>query len=185
MSASKKLSTTLIKGTPPAWQDDEFNRRLRIAIHAYENTRESTVMVTHALEHEWLKLVAQHVADGYTLDRRWSIHHAELSNSVPMIKPKALQVEDKEQIKEKVKAEYIQHLQLQLDAYKAKLIQQLIEVQEEKERRALEQVKAKRLADAEKEAQECFGDLVIPEGFPNPRPQGEEPAFSLSLADIQ
>ncbi len=167
---SNKLSTTIIHGTPPAWDDSEFNSRLRIAIHAYENTRECTVMVSHALEHEWLKLVAQHVADGYTLDRRWSIHHAELSNSVPMGKPEALQVEDKEQIKEKVKAEYVKHLQLQLDAYKAKLTQQLIEAQEEKERRALEQVKAKRFADAEKEAQDCYGELTIPHGFPEDTP---------------
>ncbi|WP_350298121.1 hypothetical protein [Pseudomonas putida] len=167
---TNKLSSTTIHGTPPAWNDAEYNRRLRIAIHAYENTRECTVMVSHALEHEWLKLVAQHVADGYTLDRRWPIHHAELTNSVPMVKPESLQVTDKEAIKAKVKDEYVQHLQSQLDAYKAKLTQQLIEAQEEKERRALEQVKAKRLADAEKEAQDCYGELTIPEGFPEEKP---------------
>lgn len=163
---TNKLSSTTIHGTPPAWNDAEFNRRLRIGIHAYENTSECTVMVSHALEHEWLKLVAQHVAAGYTLDRHWAIHHAELSNSVPMGKPEALQLEDKEQIKEKVKAEYVQHLQSQLGEYKKKLTQQLIEAAEEKERRALNQAKAKRIADAEKQANACFGDLIVPDGFP-------------------
>lgn len=184
MSASKKLSTTVIKGTPPAWQDDEFNRRLRIAIHAYENTRESTVMVTHALEHEWLKFVAQHVADGYTLDRRWPIHHAELSNSVPMIKPEALQVTDKEAIKAKVKEDYVQHLQAQLNEYRSKLTQQLIEAEEERERRALEQAKAKRRAAAEKESNECFGELIVPDGYPAMHEVEQDPAaaFSVELA---
>ncbi|WP_345956285.1 hypothetical protein Q9323_14735 [Pseudomonas fulva] len=167
---SNKLSTTIIHGTPPAWDDTEFNRRLRLAIHAYENTRECTVMVSHALEHEWLKLIAQNAADGYTLDRRWPIYHGELSNSVPMGKPEALQVKDKEQIKEKVKEEYVQHLQSQLDEFKEKLTQQLIEAAEEKERRALDQAKAKRIADAEKEANACFGSLVIPDGFPEEQP---------------
>lgn len=180
----KKPSTT-IQGTPPTWSDDEFNRRLHVRLHAYENTSASTVLVTHALEHEWLKLVSQHVADGYTIDRRWPIFHAQLVNSVPMTKPEALRAKDKEEIKKKVKDEYIDYLQAKLDEYKTKLTQQLIEAAEEKERRTLERAKAKRFADAEKEAQECFGDLVVPEGFPNPRPQGEKPAFSLSLADIQ
>ena len=69
-----------------------------------------------------------------------------------------------------MKAEYVQHLQTQLDEYKAKLTQQLIEAEEEKERRALEQAKAKRIAASEKEANDCFGNLVIPEGFPEEKP---------------
>lgn len=179
---TKKLSTT-IQGTPPTWSDDEFNHRLHVRLHAYENTSACTVLVTHALEHEWLKLVSQHVADGYAIDRRWPIFHAQLVNSVPMTKPEALQAKDKEEIKTKVKNEYVDYLQTQLDEYKDKLTQQLIEAAEEKERRTLERAKAKRFADAEKEAQECFGDLVIPEGYPSTRPQSEESAFSLSLAD--
>ncbi|MCX2889831.1 hypothetical protein OO258_16450 [Pseudomonas sp. DCB_BI] len=167
---TNKLSSTTIHGTPPAWNDAEFNRRLRIGIHAYENTSECTVMVNHPLEHEWLKLVAQHVAEGYTLDRRWPIYHAELTNSVPMVKPETLQVTDKEAIKAKVKADYVQHLQSQLDEYKAKLARQLVEAQEEKERRVLEQAKAKRLSDAAQEAQDCYGELTIPHGFPEEKP---------------
>jgi len=102
-----------------------------------------------------------------------------------MTKPEALQAKDKEELKVKVKEEYVDHLQIQLDEYKTKLTQQLIEAAEDRERRTLERAKAKRLADAEKEAQEYFGDLVIPEGFPSTRSQDEEPAFSLSLADTQ
>lgn len=174
-----KKPLTTIQGTPPAWNDEEFNRRLHVRLHAYENTSASTVLVAHALEHEWLKLVSQHVADGFEIDRRWPIFHAQLVNSVPMTKPEALQVADKEEIRAKVKEEYVDYLQTQLDEYKIKLTQQLIEAAEDKERRTLERAKAKRLADAEKEAQVCFGDLIIPPDFPHSR--SEEPAFSLSL----
>lgn len=181
MTNTNKLSTTTVKGVPPKWEDVEFQRRLHIRLHAYSNTRECTEFVTHPLEHEWLKIVAQKLGEGYTIDRVWPISHAQLSHSTYLVKPEAVQEVEKEALKEVVKAEYIEHLQAQLNEYKAKLAQQLIEAQEEKERRALEQAKAKRVAAAVKEANQCFGELAIPEGYPIAEP--EAPAFSMEMPD--
>lgn len=178
---SNKLSTTVIKGMPPAWSDDEFNKRLRVRIHAYENTSVSTELVSHPLEHEWLKLIADKVSNGYKLDRRWPISHAQLSHSVQMVKPLAMQACEKEELKVVVKAEYVAHLQSQLDVYRAALTNQLIEAAQEKERRKAEQEAAKRHAAAEREASECFGELVIPDGFPEhpTQPLCQPAVFSL------
>lgn len=187
LSASK-LPTTTIKGVPPAWSDVEYNRRLHIRHHAYSNTRECTEFVTHALEHEWLKLVAQKVSEGYTIDRVWPIHHAQLTHSTYLVKPAAVQAQEKEALKAEVKAAYIEHLQAQLDQYKAKLAKQLLEAAETKERQKQEREEAKRKASAEKEADECFGDLVIPDGYPVAElPEAkmpdkpEAPAFSMEM----
>lgn len=175
---SNKLSTTVIKGAPPAWSDDEFNKRLRVRTHAYENTSVCTELVTHPLEHEWLKLVAEKVASGYTLDRRWPINHAQLAHSVRLVKPLSVQVSDKEELKAVVKDEYVQYLQAQLDVYRAALANQLIEAAEEKERRKAAHEATKRRVQAEKDASECFGDLVVPDGFPE-QPEQKVAVFSL------
>ncbi|MEW5547088.1 hypothetical protein [Pseudomonas soli] len=175
---SNKLSTTVINGIPPAWSDDEFNKRLRVRLHAYENTSVCTELVSHPLEHEWLKLVSEKVASGYTLDRRWPISHAQLSHSVQMVKPLSVQASEKEDLKAVVKAEYVAHLQSQLDAYRAALANQLIEAAEEKERRKAEQETIKRRAQAEKEAAECFGELIVPDGFPE-QPEQKPAVFCL------
>ncbi|MBH3346981.1 hypothetical protein [Pseudomonas putida] len=164
--SNKKLSTTTIQGVPPKWENSEFNRRLHIRVHSYNNTRECTEFVTHALEHEFLKLIAQKVSEGYTIDRVWPVHHGQLTHSTHLIKPEAVQELEREALKAEVKAAYIAHLEAQLKEYKAKLAQQLLETAEAKERQKREREEAKRIAEAEKEADECFGALVIPDGFP-------------------
>ncbi|KIY39135.1 hypothetical protein TZ03_18685 [Pseudomonas sp. 10-1B] len=167
---TNKLSMTIVHGTPPAWDAAEFNRRLLMRLNVYENTSECTEIITHPLEHEFLQLVGDKLTNGYSLDRRWAVHHAQLSHRVQMVKPASVQSAEKESLKAVVKSEYVQYLQTQLNEYKEKLTQQLIEAAEEKERRALEQAKAKRFADAEKEANTCFGELSIPDGFPDEVP---------------
>lgn len=163
---SSKLSTTVIKGTPPVWCDNEFNNRLRVRLHAYDNTRECTELVSHPLEHEWLALVSEKVSSGYAIDRRFPTHHAQLSHSAQLVKPLSVQASEKEELKAVVKAEYVTHLQSQLEAYRATLAIQLIEATEERERRKAEQEAAKRRTQAEKEAAECFGELLVPDGYP-------------------
>lgn len=181
MTNTNKLSTTTIKGVPPKWEDVEFQRRLHIRLHAYSNTRECTEFVTHPLEHEWLKIVAQKLGEGYTIDRVWPISHAQLSHSTYLVKPEAVQEVEKEALKEVVKAEYIEHLQAQLKEYKSKLAKQLLETAEAKERQKQEREEARRIAAAEKEADECYGELVVPVGYPVAEP--EAPAFSMEMPD--
>ncbi|MFJ3447411.1 hypothetical protein ACIPM0_04120 [Pseudomonas sichuanensis] len=172
-----KTNKTTISGTPPQWSDDQFNHRLRVRLHAYENTRESTVIVSHPLEHDWLVLVGEKLVEGYTIDRRWPITHAELSHSLPMIKPQSAQEEEKEALKAQVKADYVVDLQTSLDEYKFKLTQQLLEAAEERDRRKAQEAADKRRREAEREAAECFGELVVPDGFPEQKPA----LFSLSV----
>lgn len=179
MTNTNKLSTTTVKGMPSKWEDGEFNRRLHIRFHAYSNTRESTELVSHPLEHEWLKLVAQKVSEGYSIDRVWPINHAQLSHSTYLVKPAALQEVEKEALKAEVKAAYIAHLEAQLKEYKAKLAKQLLEAAETKERQKQEREEAKRVAAAEKEAQECYGELEVPDGYPV-----AEPPFSMELSNV-
>lgn len=175
---SNKLSTTVIQNTPPAWKDEDFIKRLRVRLHAYDNTRECTELVSHPLEHEWLALVAEKVSNGYTLDRRWPIHHAQLSHSVQLVKPLDMQANEKAELKAVVKSEYIQHLQSQLKTYRVALTNQLIEAAAEKERRKVEQEAIKRRTQAEKEAAECFGELIVPDGYPE-QPEQKSAVFSL------
>ncbi|WP_139205776.1 hypothetical protein [Pseudomonas guariconensis] len=165
-----KISKTTISGTPPQWSDDQFNHRLRVRLHAYGNTRESTVIVSHPLEHDWLKLVAEKVQEGYTLDRRWPITHAELTHAVPMIKPQSVQDEEKEALKVQVKEDYVAYLQASCNEYKAQLTRQLLEAAEERDRRKAQEAADKRRREAEREAAECFGELVVPDGFPEQKP---------------
>lgn len=183
MTSPNKLSATTINGVPPKWDDSEYNRRLHIRLHAYSNTRECTELVTHPLEYEWLRLVAEKVNEGYTIDRVWPIHHAQLSHTTSLVKPAAVQKVEKEALKEVVKAEYVEHLQTQLKEYKAKLAKQLLEAAEEKERQKQEREQAKRLAAAEREADECFGDLVIPEGFPEAPLPAPAITFSMEMSN--
>lgn len=163
---TKKLSTTKITGVPPVWNDDEFNLKLRVALHAYEHTRASAECISHPIEIEWLKLVVEKCNQGYAFRDHHSIEHDQLRNVIWMTKPIEVQAVEIEGIKAKVKTDYVAHLQAQLDVYKSKLAQQLVEAQEEKERRAAVQAKAKKLRDAQAEADSCFGELVIPDGYP-------------------
>ncbi|CAM3052658.1 hypothetical protein [Pseudomonas plecoglossicida] len=164
---SKKLSSTSIKGTPPAWSDAEYQRRLGIELHAYKHTAASRERVTAALEQPWLNDVIAKAQAGYVVCDRYPVVHEQLSHTVYMIKPESVQAADIGLIKERVKKEYIEHLQSELNRYKAALAQQLMEAAEAKERQRREAAAAKRLADAEKEANDCFGDLVIPDGIPD------------------
>ena len=178
---SNKVSKTTISGSAPQWSDEQFNHRLRVQLHAYDNTSECTETVSRPLEHEWLQLVTEKVNEGFTLDRRWPIIHAELHHAVPMVKPQSVQDVEKEAIKAQVKADYVAHLQTALDEYKAQLTQQLLEVAEAKERTKGEDAAAKRRRDAEREAAECFGELVVPDGFPE-QPEQKPALFSLSVS---
>lgn len=175
---SNKASKTTIHRVPPKWCDVQFNHRLRVRLHAYENTSESTIIVSHPLEHDWLRLVANKVHEGYMLDRRWPITHAELTHAVPMIKPQSIQDEEKEVLKAQVKADYVAYLQASCDEYKAQLTQQLLEAAEERDRRKAQEAAAKRRRDAEREAAECFGELIVPDGFPE-QPEPISALFSL------
>jgi hypothetical protein len=119
-------------------------------------------LVKADFEHELFQEVIEKSKQGYTISANKRVHHSELDHSVWMIKPIDQQADDIAAIKIKVKHEYVEHLQAERTKYEDKLRQQLIQAQEEKDRKAAEQAKAKQLGVIEKQVKECYAPLVIP-----------------------
>lgn len=171
-----------IQGVPPAWEDLEYQRRLILELHRYRNTRDCMELIHTALEYDFLNLVIEKHNQGYRLSKHYSASHDQLSHAIYMTKPDDQQQTDIANLKEKVKVEYVEYLHAQHDKYKELLRKQLLQAQEEKERKAAEQAQAKRLAAIDKEVADCFGELVVPEGIPEQKPAVFTSAeFSLEL----
>lgn len=152
-----------IKGVPPKWDEIEYQRLVDLELHAYRNTARCCEYLRTAFEVELFELVIEKANNGYTVSKNQPIYHGPLEHSVWMVKPESQQVEDIAVIKATVKADYVKHLQEERAKYEDKLRQQLIQAQEEKDRKAAEQTKAKQLAAIEKQVSECYAPLVIPE----------------------
>ncbi|MDD2131602.1 hypothetical protein NP856_20850 [Pseudomonas sp. 17391] len=151
-----------IVGTPARWNDDEFDNRLEDQVKLYRLTVASMELARAPLPHDFLELVAAKVADGYTISRKHAVTHEALHHACYMIKPPAMQQEDIAVIRARVKEEYIAHLESERARYQDLLRQQLVQKQEEKERKAAETAKAKQLAQIEAEVQGCYSPLEIP-----------------------
>ncbi|WJN48287.1 hypothetical protein [Pseudomonas asiatica] len=153
----------VVKGTPPQYDDAELENRVANWVHAYKNTTLSMELVRSPLPHDLLQQVIDKANDGYTLARSQPVSLAPLNNSCWMVKPVAIQEEDITNIRIEQKEKYIAHLQAERERYQSLLRQQLIHKQEEKDRKAAEQAKAKQMAEIEKEVQDCYRPLVIPD----------------------
>lgn len=152
-----------IKGVPPAWDNNVFESKLESWIKVYRGTEQSMELVKACFEHELLQKVIDKSSEGYTVATNKRVHHSELDHSVWMIKPYDQQVADIEIIRIKVKAEYVAQLEGERKKYEGLLRQQLIQAQEEKDRKLAEQAKAKQLAAIEKQVRECYAPLAIPD----------------------
>ena len=153
----------VINGTPPAWDQAEYESRVATWVHAYRHTEKSMELVSASLGHEFLQAVIEKAQAGYTITHTKRLVHAELYHSTYMVKPVEMQEQDIEAIKAKVKSEYAEWLEGEHTRYQNLLREQLIQVQEEKERKVAEAAKAKQMAAIEKEVQACYKPLVIPE----------------------
>lgn len=153
----------VIKGTPPAWDQAEYDRRVASWVHAYRHTEKSMELVSGSLGHEFLQAVIDKAQAGYTITHTKRLVHAELYHSTYMVKPLEMQEQDIEAIKAKVKSEYVAWLESEHARYQSLLREQLVQAQEEKDRKAAEQAKAKQMAAIEKEVQACYTPLNIPD----------------------
>ncbi|BBV96689.1 hypothetical protein [Pseudomonas monteilii] len=151
-----------INGTPPKWNDAEFELRIEDAVKLYKLTTQSKQGVYAPLPHDFLILVAAKVAEGYTIDRNHAVVTDPLHYSCMLIKPERLQEQDIAGLKIKIKGEYVEWLESERTRYQALLRQQLIQKLEEKERKAAETARAKQLAQIESEVQGCYSPLEIP-----------------------
>lgn len=152
----------VINGTPPAWDQAEYVRRVESWVHAYRHTEKSMELVSASLGHEFLQAVIDKAQAGYTITHTKRLVHAELYHSTYMVKPLEMQQQDIEAIKAKVKSEYVDWLESEHARYQNLLREQLIQAQEEKDRQAAEQAKAKQLAKIEAEVRACYKPLDIP-----------------------
>lgn len=153
----------VIKGTPPKWSDEEFNQRVDAWTNVYRQTERSMELVQAPLGHQFLQAVIDKANAGYTVTPKKDVKHLPLDFSVWMVKPLEQQQADIEEIKKEVKAEYVAYLESERERYQQLLRQQLIQTQQEKELKAQQEKEAKQLAVIEKQVQECYAPLVIPE----------------------
>jgi len=162
MTVASKDKVT-IKGAPPKYDEAEYERRLALDLHRYHHTTDSLEHVIAPLSHNFLEAVAEKVKNGYVVARNWRVITEPLNYSCFLKKPDDVQALDVEAIKANVKALYVGHLQSERVRYQDQLREQLIQSQQEKELKAQQDKEAKAMAAIEKQVQECFSPLVIPE----------------------
>jgi len=164
--SKQQIEKISIKGAPPAWDDEEYLRRLDMEIHMYRNTSACLEMVRAPLEFQFLNLVIEKAQRGYKVSPRYPVDHGQLSHTVWMSKPDDVENADINQIKQKVKDEYIAHLQSEHQRYQDLLREQLLAAVNDKARVQREREEAKKLDAINKEVEACYSPLVIPESIP-------------------
>lgn len=153
----------VVKGTPPQYDEAEYERRVADWVRVYRGTEQSMELVSASLGHEFLQAVIDKANQGYTIAPSKRLNHGELHHSTYMVKPLGMQEEDIANIRMEQKEKYIAYLESERARYQEQLRQQLIQAREEKDRKAAEQAKAKQMAEIEAEVQACYTPLVIPD----------------------
>jgi hypothetical protein len=151
-----------ITGVPPKWSDAEFEARVDGWVNVYRGTTRCMEHVRSPLPHEFLELVASKVSEGYTVARNQGVTHDVLNHSCWLIKPLSYQQKDIDDIRIRVKAEYVEFLQGEHVRYQDLLRQQLIQAAEVKEQKKVDDARNKRLLEIDKEVINTFSPLVIP-----------------------
>lgn len=152
----------VVSGIPPKWCDTEFEARVDGWINVYRGTTQCMEYVRAPLPHDFLELVASKVSEGYTVARNQGVTHEALNHSCWMIKPDNKQQKDIDDIRVRVKAEYVEFLQGEHVRYQDLLRQQLIQAAEAKEQKKIEDARNKRLLEIDAEVSNTFTPLVIP-----------------------
>ena len=155
--------TISIKGAPRKFDQLELSARQQKYHTTYKTTSQRCERVRTETAFSFLSAIVKKCEEGYTLTSEYPISTDYLSFSALLVKPESLQEEDLARINAEVKSAYVQELQQERAEYKALLIQQLIESDAAKEEKRQEAIRAKRLIEITNEANDCFGDLVIPD----------------------
>lgn len=154
--------TIHIKGAPSEYSEAELTRlqeqRKNLYLHA-----ENYEYVKGDIAYNFLMAVIAKEKKGYTLCSKTPINMMPLAFRARMIKPQEVQEAELAVIYKQTKVDYIEALKKEREEYKKLLVLQLEEAEMEKERKRQEQAKAKKLADFQQQAEECFGELIIPD----------------------
>jgi hypothetical protein len=153
---------TTIKGSPRNYSQAELEtlQTKHRAVYAIKDAKEN---VSAALPYDFIMLIHNKLNEGYSLTRDCRLHLAPLNNHVALIKPESVQAQETAALDYEVRQAYIAELEQEREDYKKLLVQQLLEADQAKEAAKAEQAKAKKLADFEKQADECYGELKLPE----------------------
>ncbi len=153
---------TTIQGAPREYNEQE----LKVAQEARRNVYmqiENKECVTAEFGYDLIEKTHKKLLEGYAMERTLPIALSPLNNSIYLRKPKEMQEKEMLLLDEQVKKQYIEELHNERVEYKALLVAQLMEAEEEKERKKQEQAKAKKLLEAQQAAEECYGELKLPE----------------------
>lgn len=151
-----------ISGIPPKWSDAEFETRVDGWVNVYKGTTQCMEVVRTPLPHDFLELVATKVSEGYTVARNQSVTIAQLDHQCWMIKPLSHQQKDIDDIRTRVKSEYVEFLEAEHVRYQNLLRQQLIQAADAKEQKRIDDARNKRMSEIDKEVSNTFSPLVIP-----------------------
>lgn len=157
------MTKITINGVPPKWSDAEFETRVNEWVNVYRGTTQCMEHVRSPLPHDFLELVASKVSEGYTMARNQGVTHEALNHSCWMVKPQSHQQKDIDDIRIRIKAEYVEFLQVEHVRYQDLLRKQLLQAADAKEQKKIDDARNKRMSEVEKEVLNTFSPLVIPE----------------------
>ena len=155
--------TISIKGTAPKFNQNELDQRQASYRNMYKSTMECREAVRGELPHQFLLSVIEHSNKGYTLDETTPLRLESLNYRAFMTKPDHMQVADLAAADIKIKEAYVAELEAERERYRQLVTAQLLQKAELAEQKKIDDKKAKLLAEVQKEVNELFGELIVPE----------------------
>lgn len=157
------MTKITMTGTAPKYDEQVLKQRQAARHHQYHGTSESHGVARGTIPFEFLANVIELANQGYELSNKYPITSTPMSYSAYMRKPDAIATADLEALNEEVKQQYIADLERDREDFKLKLIAQRLQAAKLREQKKEDDKRAKLLADIEKEVNDTFGELIVPE----------------------
>ena len=156
------MTKITIKGTPRQFDLNELQVRQQKATKAYLETSQSLHRLYASTHGDFFNQYANLILEGYrpAVERLPDLE----PNSYTAYLHKPASVLDAEVLKleQEVKQAYIEELEREHKEFQVKLVAQMLQADEEKEAKALEVKKAKKLAEFKALAAKTYSPLTIP-----------------------
>ncbi|MNF44225.1 hypothetical protein D3C76_1335880 [compost metagenome] len=153
----------VMTGTAPKFDQAVLKQRQEGFHNMYKQTSQCMELVRANIPYEFLTAVVEKSKLGYVLSEWSPISTSPADYSAYMIKPEELQQVDLIAIDEREKCKYIAELEKEREEYRVKLTHQLLQTRELQEAKKAADKHAKVLAEIEKEVNDTFGVLIVPE----------------------
>ncbi|MBW3503828.1 hypothetical protein [Pseudomonas sp. NKUCC02_KPG] len=152
----------VIKGIPAKFDPNELERRQQQHKFAYQQTQQCCEMVRGAIPQLFLQAVSDKIAAGYSFSK-YPINMESLNYFAHLVKPPAMQEVDIATINNDVRDAYKAELEADHAKYQNLLLEQLLQVEEQKQVKAAASAKEKLMARLQKEVADCYAPLVFPD----------------------